>query len=302
MSTTRDGRGLQLCGQDTARAGSVQISISPTTWTITSAEAEAPLRGRSSTGSGGPFVRGSSRSMTMLVLPGLADGGHGATRRPDLLRHAVGGAGRSSLWSSGPGKRSDGLIRGLPASARAGAGLASPQHYPPRLARLGPTGGHREPALLGIVALRVLARSGSGGGCGEYLDGSPASIESPSRSDIGTRGGRGSGMRLLLLRDRPQPRDQDPVAELGEVVWALLAISRDLRDDRALAEQICRACVVGLDIDGAAISLRTPRPPFAKPCRHRRHRRPRRTLQYDLGEGSVHRGIPDRAPGVAYPT
>ena len=47
------------------------------------------------------------------------------------------------------------------------------------------------------------------------------------------------------------------MAELGEVTRALLAIARDLRDDRALAEQICRACVVGLDIDGAAISLHT---------------------------------------------
>ena len=47
------------------------------------------------------------------------------------------------------------------------------------------------------------------------------------------------------------------MAELGEVTRALLAIARDLRDDRALAEQICRACVAGLDIDGAAISLHT---------------------------------------------
>ena len=47
------------------------------------------------------------------------------------------------------------------------------------------------------------------------------------------------------------------MAELGEVTRALLAIARDLRDDRALAERICRACVVGLDIDGAAISLHT---------------------------------------------
>ena len=47
------------------------------------------------------------------------------------------------------------------------------------------------------------------------------------------------------------------MAERGGVTRALLAIARDLRDDRALAERICRACVVGLDIDGAAISLHT---------------------------------------------
>jgi hypothetical protein len=47
------------------------------------------------------------------------------------------------------------------------------------------------------------------------------------------------------------------VTELGGVTRVLLAIARDLRDDHALAEQICRACVAGLDIDGAAISLHT---------------------------------------------
>jgi transcriptional regulator with GAF, ATPase, and Fis domain len=45
--------------------------------------------------------------------------------------------------------------------------------------------------------------------------------------------------------------------ELGEVTRALLRIARDVRDDRDLAEQICRACVAGLDIEGAAISLLT---------------------------------------------
>jgi len=47
------------------------------------------------------------------------------------------------------------------------------------------------------------------------------------------------------------------VAEPSGVTRVLLAIARDLRDDHALAEQICRACVAGLDIDGAAISLHT---------------------------------------------
>ena len=47
------------------------------------------------------------------------------------------------------------------------------------------------------------------------------------------------------------------MAELGAVTRALLNIARTLRDDRALAAHICRACVAGLDIDGAAISLLT---------------------------------------------
>jgi GAF domain-containing protein len=51
--------------------------------------------------------------------------------------------------------------------------------------------------------------------------------------------------------------DGTPVAELGAVTKALLAIVRDGVDDRELAMQICRACVDGLDVDGAAISLLT---------------------------------------------
>ncbi len=47
------------------------------------------------------------------------------------------------------------------------------------------------------------------------------------------------------------------MVELGVVTRALLSIARALRDDRVLGEQICRACVDGLGIDGAAISLLT---------------------------------------------
>jgi hypothetical protein len=45
--------------------------------------------------------------------------------------------------------------------------------------------------------------------------------------------------------------------ELGTVTQALLAIGDDGLDEYALAEQICRACVTGLDVDGAVISLLT---------------------------------------------
>ena len=47
------------------------------------------------------------------------------------------------------------------------------------------------------------------------------------------------------------------MADLGVVTKALLAIARDTVDDRVLAMRICRACVDGLDVDGAAISLLT---------------------------------------------
>ncbi len=50
------------------------------------------------------------------------------------------------------------------------------------------------------------------------------------------------------------------MAELGVVTRALLAIARDSSDDWSLASRICQACVDGLDVDGAAISLMTTRP------------------------------------------
>lgn len=47
------------------------------------------------------------------------------------------------------------------------------------------------------------------------------------------------------------------MADLGTVTRALLRIVRDGTDDHTLAGRICQACVDGLDIDGAAISLLT---------------------------------------------
>ncbi len=45
--------------------------------------------------------------------------------------------------------------------------------------------------------------------------------------------------------------------ELGTVTRALLAIGADGVDDRPVAARICQACVAGLDVDGAAISVLT---------------------------------------------
>ncbi|HEY1973015.1 MAG TPA: GAF and ANTAR domain-containing protein [Pseudonocardia sp.] len=48
------------------------------------------------------------------------------------------------------------------------------------------------------------------------------------------------------------------VAEVGPVTRALLAIAAgDPDDERGLARQICLACVAGLDVDGASLSLLT---------------------------------------------
>ena len=45
--------------------------------------------------------------------------------------------------------------------------------------------------------------------------------------------------------------------DLGSVTRTLMSIARSGIDDRELAERICRACLDGLDVDGAAISLLT---------------------------------------------
>jgi GAF domain-containing protein len=76
------------------------------------------------------------------------------------------------------------------------------------------------------------------------------------------------------------------VAERGAATLALLAIARDVADDRALAGLICRACVAGLDVDGAALSLLT-----ASVARHTLHAtdptaRLLEELQFSLNEGA----------------
>ncbi len=49
------------------------------------------------------------------------------------------------------------------------------------------------------------------------------------------------------------------MAEPGAATRAMLRIDRDGRGESALAEQICRACIDGLDVDGAGLSLLTAR-------------------------------------------
>lgn len=47
------------------------------------------------------------------------------------------------------------------------------------------------------------------------------------------------------------------MAESDTATHALLGIDRHGTDDRALAQRICRACIAGLDVDGAVLSLLT---------------------------------------------
>ncbi len=76
------------------------------------------------------------------------------------------------------------------------------------------------------------------------------------------------------------------VAELGAVSQALLAIAGDVEDDRALAEQICRAYVVGLDVDGAAISLQTASTSSQTLCATDATAELLEELQFSLAEGA----------------
>ncbi len=76
------------------------------------------------------------------------------------------------------------------------------------------------------------------------------------------------------------------VAEPGAVTRALLAIARDVGGDRALAEQICQACVVGLNVDGAAISLLTLSSARETLCATDATAELLEDLQFSLGEGA----------------
>lgn len=72
----------------------------------------------------------------------------------------------------------------------------------------------------------------------------------------------------------------------GAATAALLAIARDVADDRSLARLICQACVEALDVDGAALSLLT-----ASAARHTLHATDATAdvleeLQFSLNEGA----------------
>jgi hypothetical protein len=76
------------------------------------------------------------------------------------------------------------------------------------------------------------------------------------------------------------------VVELGAVTRAVLEIVCDVGDERALAEQVCRACVVGLDVDGAAISLLTASSARETLCATDATAELLEDLQFSFGEGA----------------
>ncbi len=76
------------------------------------------------------------------------------------------------------------------------------------------------------------------------------------------------------------------MAELGAVARALLEIAGGVEDERALAEQVCRAYVMGLDVDGAAISLMTASTSSQTLCATDATAELLEDLQFSLGEGA----------------
>ena len=84
--------------------------------------------------------------------------------------------------------------------------------------------------------------------------------------------------------------------EWGAVTRALLAIARDTEDDRELAGEICRACVEGLDIDGAAISLLTADPLRETVFASDATADLLEDLQFSLGEGACIDAAVSRRP------
>jgi hypothetical protein len=76
------------------------------------------------------------------------------------------------------------------------------------------------------------------------------------------------------------------MAELGAVARALLEIAGGVEDEWALAEQVCRAYVMGLDVDGAAISLMTASTSSQTLCATDATAELLEDLQFSLGEGA----------------
>lgn len=76
------------------------------------------------------------------------------------------------------------------------------------------------------------------------------------------------------------------MAELGAVTRALLALAKDVQDDGILAKQICQACVDGLDVDGASISLYTTTPARQVLWASDATAELLEDLQFTLGEGA----------------
>ena len=76
------------------------------------------------------------------------------------------------------------------------------------------------------------------------------------------------------------------MAELGVTTRALLALERAGVRGGGLGQEICRACVTGLDVDGAVLSLLTATPARVTLWATDPTAALIEELQYDLDEGA----------------
>jgi hypothetical protein len=76
------------------------------------------------------------------------------------------------------------------------------------------------------------------------------------------------------------------VREEGAVTRAVLAIARAGADEVSVAEQVCRACASGLDVDGAALSVLTETPARKTLAATDGTAELLEELQFSLGEGA----------------
>ena len=86
--------------------------------------------------------------------------------------------------------------------------------------------------------------------------------------------------------------------ESDAVVRALLAIVSDGSDERVLAQRICRACIEGLDVDGAVISVLTASVSRETLWASDATAQRLEELAVQFGRGCLHAGREDRGAGA----
>ena len=96
----------------------------------------------------------------------------------------------------------------------------------------------------------------------------------------------------------PRPPPAHPVADQGVVTRALLGIVARGGREHALAEQICRACVAGLDVDGAGALAADPQFGAGDAVGHRPDGRAAGRPAVHPERGRVHGGGGHRGTGA----
>jgi hypothetical protein len=146
--------------------------------------------------------------------------------------------------------------------------------------------GASAPAAAGLVAgADAVGRSSRAGAAPEVRSAGLLGADLVPVALYGVSRGVGPGC-LIGFVSGVSPGGLVPVDEVGAATQALLAIARDVGDDRVLAEQICRTCAKGLDLDGAAISVLTQSEARETLCATDATAELLEELQFALGEGA----------------